>query len=115
MTQLEVEVVAAWKQAAADLGFEFTSPFVVTLADGSHHEHLGLVRLFGRRLGAVISVLNEPSENIPRPPDTDYFCSTLGPGYARYERQHFIDTLDDWQFLGPETDRPWWYTGNSGT
>ena len=115
MTDTEAKVVAAWKVAAADLGFQFTSPFVVTLPDGSRHEHLGLVHRFGRRIGALISVLYEPSEKIPRPSGNDYFCSVLGPGYARYERRSFIDTLDDWQFFGPESERPPWYSGKSWT
>ena len=111
MTDTETKVVAAWRQAAADLGFEFTSPFVLTLSDGSHHEHLGLVHRFGRHIGALISVLHEPSEKIPRPTGDDYYWSILGPGHGRYERQSFIDTLDDWQFFGPESERPPWYTG----
>lgn len=115
MTDTEAKVVAAWKEAATDLGFEFTSPFVVTLPDGSCHEHLGLVHRFGRRIGALISVHHEPSEKTPRPVGDDYFWSILGPIYKRYERQSFIDTLDDWQFFGPQSERPDWYTGKSWT
>jgi hypothetical protein len=115
MTETEANVVAAWKEAAADLGFEFTSPFVVTMADGRRHEHLGLVHRFGRRIGTLISVLHEPSEHTPRPPVDEYSWSILGPVYARYERQKFIDTLDDWQFCGSEAERPSWYTGRCWT
>jgi hypothetical protein len=35
MTDTEAKVIAAWKQAAADLGIEFTSPFIAPLADGA--------------------------------------------------------------------------------
>jgi hypothetical protein len=114
MTDTEAKVVAAWKEGAVDLGYEFTSPFVVTL-DGSRYEHLGLVHRFGGRIGALISVLYEPSEKIPRPTGDDYHWSILGPGYACYERQSFIDTLDDWQFFGPDSERPEWYTGKCWT
>jgi hypothetical protein len=113
MTDTEAKVVAAWKEAAADLGIQFTSPFVVTTLDGRIHEHLGLVHQFGRRIGALISVLDEPSEHIPRPAVDDYYWSILGPSYGRYERQEFIDTLDDWQFFGSEAERPSWYSGKS--
>ena len=115
MTDTEAKVVAAWKEAAADLGFRFTSPFVFTAPDGRCHEHIGLVHQFGRRIGAVISVLDEPSEQIPRPAGDDYYWSILGPGYGRYERQSFIDTLDDWQFFGSDAERPSWYSGASWT
>jgi hypothetical protein len=113
MTDIEAKVVEAWKQAAANLGFEFTSPFEVTLPDGSQWEHLGLVHRFGRRIGAIISVLHETSEKIPRPDEDEYFCSILGHCYASYDRQLFIDTLDDWQFFGPEHEKPKWYSGKS--
>jgi hypothetical protein len=115
MTDTEDKVVAAWKEAAADLGIQFTSPFVVTTTDGCSHEHLGLVHQFGSRTGTLISVLDEPSERTPRPSLGDYYWSILGPGYTRYERQKFIDTLDDWKFLGSEAERPSWYSGKSWT
>jgi hypothetical protein len=113
MTDTEARVVAAWKEAAADLGIRFTSPFLITSTDGHRHEHLGLVYHFGRRIGTLISVLHEPSELVERPTGDDYSWSILGPGYSRYQRQSFIDTLDDWQFFGPESERPGWYSGKS--
>ena len=115
MTDREAKVVAAWREAAADLAIRFTSPFVITSADGLSYEHLGLVHQFGRRVGALISVLHEPSEQIPRPAGDDYFWSILGPGYGRYERKVFIETLDDWQFFGSKAERPSWYSAASWT
>jgi hypothetical protein len=111
MTDTETKVIAAWKKAAADLGIQFTSPFIATLADGSTHEHLGLVHRFGRRVGTLIRVLHEPSEKSPHPAGDDYYFSILAPDYGHYERQLFIDTLDDWQFFGPDAERPEWYSG----
>ena len=108
MTDTENKVILAWKEAAADLGIQFTSPFVVTTSDGRSHEHLGLVHQFGCEIGTLISVLHESSEHTPRPSVGDYYSSILGPSYTRYERQLFIDTLDDWQFFGSEAERPSW-------
>lgn len=110
MTDTEAKVVAAWKEAAADLGIQFSSPFVIT-SNSRSHEYLGLVHGFGRRVGTLIRVLHEPSERVPHPQGDDYYWSALGAGYGRYDRQYFIDTLDDWQFFGPESERPDWYTG----
>jgi len=115
MTDIETKVIAAWKDASSDLGFKFTSPYVVTLPNGSRCEYPGLVHQYGSRHGTLIAVLHEPSNNLPRPERNDYFWSSLGPGYAAYERQKFIDTLDDWQFFGPENERPFWYSGKSWT
>jgi hypothetical protein len=113
MTSQETRVVAAWKAAAADLGFRFTAPFLVTAPDGRQHEHLGLVHLFGRPAGALISVLGEPSEKLPHPAGESYYRSVLGSNYDQYDRQMFVDTLNDWQFFGSNTERPSWYSGAS--
>ena len=56
MTKIEAKVVAAWRGAAADLGFQFTSPFVATICSGERFEALGLVHQFGGRIGMLISV-----------------------------------------------------------
>lgn len=109
MTETEAQIVAAWMEAAAELGFQFTSPFVVTLPDGSRQEHLGLVHHFGRRVGTLISVLGEPSQHFRRPVGEDYFWSILDPGYSRYNRDDIIETLDDWGYFGPVASRPQWY------
>src|SRR6266699_3903335 len=43
MMDPEARVVAAWKEAAADLGIRFISPFVAPSVAGLKHEYLGLV------------------------------------------------------------------------
>ena len=113
MTEIESKVVAAWRQAAADLGFQFTAPFTITTQDGNNVEYLGFVHRFGRKIGAIIAVIDQPSEKIPIPKDDDYFYSQLGSDYGNYKRQLFIDMLDDWQFFGPDSERPIWYSGKS--
>ena len=110
VTQVESRVVAAWRDAAQDLGIQFTSPFVAEL-DGTRVELLGLVHQFGRRVGTVISVIDEPSASVTFPADEDYYASQLSSRYAEYDRQYFIDTLDDWQFFGEDSERPSWYSG----
>lgn len=95
MTSTEAKVVGAWREAAATLGVRFTTPFTITLPDGTRQECLGLVHQFGRRGGTIIAVIGEPSE--PSDPLTtdDYFWSILGQSYCSFDRQLFMDTLDD--------------------
>ena len=112
MTEVEAKVVAAWREAAKDLGIRFTSPFSLE-RDGSSSERLGFVHHFGRRIGTVISVLGEPSSHSRFAADDHYYFSMLSPKYSAYERQYFIDTLDDWKFFGPDSERPSWYTGKN--
>src|SRR4029077_5223774 len=110
VTQVEAKVVAAWREAAKDLGIRFTAPFSAD-RDGRHFDNLGLVHRFGRRVGTIISVIDEPSSFTRYPADDDYYSSQLSPNYGDYDRQHFIDTLDDWKFCGPDSERPSWYSG----
>jgi hypothetical protein len=112
MTEVESKVVAAWREAAEDLGIQFTSPFD-TERDGRHFEGLGLVHRFGHRIGTIISVIDQPSSRIRYPADDDYCSSVLSPNYGDYQRQYFIDTLDDWKFFGPDSERPSWYSGKN--
>ncbi len=114
MTEIESKVIEAWKKAADDLGIWFSSPFTVVTRNGDHVECIGFVHNFGRRIGTIISVLDQPSSLTQLSGcfnDEDYFISMLGQGYAEYRRQSFIETLDDWQFFGPDSERPSWYTG----
>jgi hypothetical protein len=113
MTEVESRVVAAWREAERDLGIRFTAPFVLTAPDGKCSEYLGLVHQFGRRVGMLISVIDEPSSSVRMPWGDEYGWSQLAATYGEYRRQLFCDTLDDWQFLGPDTDRKAWYTGKN--
>ena len=113
MTEIESKVVGAWRQAADELGIKFSSPFTTTTPGGSF-DCIGFVHHFGRRIGTIISVLDQPSSMaglVGKWRSEDYFISVLGRGYSNYDRKHFVDTLDDWQYFGPDSERPEWYTG----
>ncbi len=109
MTKIEAKVVAAWREAATDLGFQFTSPFTITASDGHRFEALGLVHQFGETIGTLISA--EPAAE-PYPPVGDgYGVSYLDPSaYGRYDRAEWIEMLDDWGFWGEAPAAPTWYS-----
>src|SRR5579863_3644479 len=108
MTDIEAKVVAAWREAAADLGFQFTSPCMVQALDGQHFEALGLVHQFGGQIGTLISA--EPSADWYPAVQDGYGVSHLSPGYAQYDRASWIETLDDWGFWGDPSLAPDWYS-----
>src|SRR5580765_3129511 len=110
MTDIETKVVSAWQDAARDLGIRFTSP-VTAQHDGASISCLGLVHQFGRRIGTIISVIDEPSSETRYPANDDFLPSRLSDSYAHYDRQFFIDTLNDWQFFGADAEKPGWYAG----
>jgi len=113
MTEIESKVVEPWRQAAVDLGIRFSSPFTVVTRGGVSVGRIGFVHHFGRRIGTIISVLDQPSSLahlVGRWQDENYYISVLAESYGEYRRQAFIDTLDDWQFFGPDSERPAWHT-----
>jgi hypothetical protein len=107
MTKIETKTVAEWRKAAADLGFQFTSPYIATSKTGEQFEALGLVHQFGGRIGTLISV--DPDADIYPDVDLDgaYCVSYLG--YAKYKRADWIEILDDWGFWGEPSKAPDWY------
>jgi hypothetical protein len=111
MTKTKAKVVAAWREAATELGFQFTAPFIATASDGVKFEALGLVHQFGGRIGMLISVGGEPSADAMYPPGDGYAESCLGrTGYTRYDRAFWIEMLNDWGFWGERSSAPSWYS-----
>jgi hypothetical protein len=106
-------IVSAFNRAAVELGFRFEPSFSVQVPDGAVVKALGLVREFGSPIGTLLfSQGSEPArEESEALREMGYFCSVLFPTYEEYKRKLFMDTLDDWQFFGPEGERPTWYTG----
>ena len=104
-------MVRAWRQAADDLGIQFTSPFIL-MVDGRSCECLGLVHQFGAQVGTIISVMGEPSSQAHIPAQIDYEMSELSAAYAEYRRDDFIGMLNDWHFYGPNSARPSWYSAD---
>ena len=115
MSPDEQRVCAAWKQAAAELGFGFIPSFSVTYG-GESYTYLGLVHNFGGPKGALLAVYEQGHGMLEYPELNGYHVSLLNAAsYADYKRQHFIDTLNDLQWFGPDTERPAWYSGKPWT
>ena len=99
------KTIEAWKKAEVDLGIEIENSFIL---DGN--EFPLLVKYFGTELGTVIVDMDDfdvVEDQIPK----TYYCSGLNPeAYNKYDRNEFIDTLEDWGWFGPKEKRPPWYT-----
>ncbi|NOX84482.1 MAG: hypothetical protein GXO86_00725 [Chlorobi bacterium] len=101
----------SWKKAAEDLGIEFISPFSFT-ANGIRHQVTGLLPQFGGKKGALITSRKDPEEARSAAEDCgNFFISGLNPyHYDRYNRERFIQTLNDWGWSGEGTP-PAWFSG----
>jgi len=111
MTHLEREVADAWQAASRDLGIHVTAPAPRQIAGHSDLVVPALVQYFGRNLGAVVLVLGQPSEVLAPTLRQDYFVSIVAAHYRHYQRDLFMETLNDWGYFGPRELLPPWYTG----
>ena len=107
------DIAAAWRAAANDLGIRVTAPF--SLPPSAEHEgaaFIALVHEYGSPAGTLVATVAEelaPLERVSKP--LGYFVSLLNPdSYGRYDRQLFMDTLNDWGYFGPDVP-PGWYSG----
>ena len=113
----ENELARAWETAATDLDIRITHPFV--LRSASAHDDftfIALVHDFGNQAGTLIVTTAEecvPLAHAAR--SAGYFVSLPNPdAYRRYDRELFIETLNDWGYFGSEHP-PSWYTRASWT
>ena len=107
-------IAAAWIEAGGDLDIAFQAPFELTVADVVYR-FIGRVPDFGARHGMLIcSETGGPSFDEVRVldlPSLEYGYSFLRSSYCTYDRELFIDTLNDWQWINGAEDPPGWYTG----
>ena len=110
---LRADIGAAWQEAAADLGLRLTAPFIVVdPGDGAVYEVLALLHDFGAARGTLIVASGDPTPVPPAKARRGYFFSKLEPAYAHYDRQLWLETLEDWRWCGAG-DPPAWYTGQN--
>jgi hypothetical protein len=106
------KTIAAWQQAAADLDIKIQSPFC--LMDGAKKLYFEiLVENFGGPNGTIVFSVDDMSE-IKTAENYGFYYSALNlTSYEIYDRQKFIDTLNDWGYFGDPSQKPGWYTGKA--
>jgi cytidylate kinase len=110
---LDDQMTKAWREAANDLGIRVNAPFEAKLDDGSVVRFEAQVLDFGSKSGAVVvSGLGTSWEIAKR---LGFWVSALEAPYRKYDRQFFIDTLNDWGWFGEKQSSPSWYSGRPWT
>jgi hypothetical protein len=109
--QKQLDFINAWTIGAKDLGLIIRPLFNIPSDNGRTIERTLLVENFGSKLGTAIFT------DIHKCPDSNfsakgYYVSTLGDSYAKYRRDLFIDTLNDWGYYGDPKLKPDWFTGH---
>ncbi len=109
------KMIDAWRQAELDLGIKIKTPFQLQLDSKNSMTVDILVENFGSNNGTII-LTTENMDDFNIPEKHGYYCSALNPrGYSKYDRENFIDTLNDWGYFGDESNKPDWYTGEPWT
>lgn len=103
----------AWLEAHRDLGIEVQIPFTVISPEGNALLVLGLVKYFGNPKGTVLISIEDDFQALADLLESlDYSWSAVNLlSYSKYDREYFIDTLNNWGWYGNQQDKPKWYTG----
>jgi hypothetical protein len=98
--------VDRWRQAAADLGFRFVSPFTLEKG-GALIEFVGHLPEFGSSKGMLVFADPCTSAQFEAAEDGGfgYSCVTVD---AVYDRASFAVMLRDWGWSGPPEHIPSW-------
>jgi hypothetical protein len=111
MTAAEEHTAARWREAAKDLGFEFTSPF--TLDDrGETLSYFAWLPQFGSKQGMlIVTAEDSPLRNrqLSVADARGFAVSGMFAGFDPYHRDVTIEVLTDWGWSSSESP-PAWYT-----
>jgi hypothetical protein len=100
----------AWEDAAKDLGITFIGPFRFG-AEDDWCCVTGLLPDFGSEAGTLLITRKDDDEVSSKASATNYYCSYLSPySYDQYDRDRFMDTLNDWGWFG-KGKPPAWFKG----
>jgi hypothetical protein len=108
--QKQIDVIISWTIAAKDLGLVIRPLFEILSGNDQTIQCALLIENFGSELGTAVFT------DIDRSPHSGfsskgYYISILSDRYVEYNRQSFIDTLNDWAYFGDPKLTPDWYTG----
>ena len=107
-------LINAWRHAMTDLQIIIQTPYILTTESNKNLKFELLVENFGSKHGTLIFAIGE-NINVEIIKKHGYYCSFLGETYSIYNRQLFIDTLNDWGYFGDKSLTPNWYAGHPWT
>jgi hypothetical protein len=107
-------MAVAWRRAAEDLGVRFESPFSIEHS-GTVYWCSGWLPDFGCPRGTVIAGRHCVDDFFDVSDALGYYSSGLSPFYYEaYDRERFVETLNDWGWFGPPALAPEWFSGGFG-
>jgi hypothetical protein len=104
-------LIKAWKIAAQELGLDIITSLQMNTENGKVTYPV-LVKHFGGKKGTIIAQ-HSLFMDYPMPKHKDYYYSAVNADtYSKYNREYFIETLEDWGYYGDKASKPKWYNGH---
>ncbi len=106
-------IAEAWLEAHEDLGIEVQIPFTIVSPEGSEFAVLGLIKHWGGPQGTILISMEDDFQALGHLLESlGYAWSASSPfSYGRYDRERFIELLNDWGWYGNRQEKPGWYHG----
>lgn len=106
----------AWLDAAKDLNIRVIHPVTFITHEGVEVESVGvLLPDFGSSNGILLTCRFDSDEVMDLAYKTDFYQSGLNPhSYEPYNRELYVDTLEDWGWFGKPNEAPEWFSGGYG-
>ena len=102
-------MLLSWREAASDLGFVFTAPFILRIGELSI-ACFGHVASFGSPGGVAVFTAYNP-DHCRVASEQGYAYSCISESHEPYVRSSFVDMLNDWGWCSSEQQPPDWYVG----
>jgi hypothetical protein len=103
----------AWLNAAQDLGIRVQHPFTFHTRRGSATTQGVYLPDFGSEFGTLLTCRFDSDSIYDAAEESAYFRSSLSPhSYEPYNRETFIQALNDWGWFGEESRVPPWFGGS---
>jgi len=103
----------AWLEAAKDLNIKVVHPFKFKTPTGEEFETVGVyLPDFGSKNGTLLTCRFDSDEIMEIADETNYYQSALNPHhYEPYNRNDYIEALNDWGWFGEPEKTPKWFKG----
>jgi hypothetical protein len=99
----------AWADAGKKLGIRVVAPFDLVVG-GKAYRFPAFLPHFGGPRGMVVLAYESFFQEKGRvASESGLFCSGLASeGYLAFSKAHFIETLLDWGYFGPDSEKRGW-------
>ena len=105
-TDIDNELVSAWRVAASALGLRLVAPYLLQIADGAEIWVEGFLPDFGGSRGMIFRGIGRSA------PPTVLYVSLMSDAYRQFDRASFVGAMSDWGWYGSADERPDWLTAN---